>query len=64
MTTFRVVCNDEGQYSVWPADLAMPPGWRQTGFQGAKADCLAHIDEVWTDLRPRSLRLVMAGERP
>jgi MbtH protein len=53
---FRVVMNDEEQYSVWPADRDLPPGWSATGVSGSSADCLAHIDEVWTDMRPASLR--------
>ncbi|MFI6744029.1 MbtH family protein [Nonomuraea sp. NPDC050451] len=53
---YRVVVNDEEQYSLWPVDREPPPGWRAEGKQGAKAECLAHIGEVWTDMRPRSLR--------
>jgi MbtH protein len=53
---FRVVINDEEQYSVWPADREIPAGWRAEGFEGVKQQCLAHIDEVWTDMRPASLR--------
>jgi MbtH protein len=53
---YRVVINGEGQYSLWPADREIPPGWRGTGKSGAKAECLAHIREVWTDMRPVSLR--------
>ena len=56
----RVVINDEEQYSIWPADRELPPGWRGDGFSGLKADCLAHIDEVWTDMRPLSLRRALA----
>lgn len=53
---FVVVVNDEEQYSVWPADRELPAGWRKDGFSGHKDDCLAHIDLVWTDMRPASLR--------
>lgn len=53
---FVVVVNDEEQYSVWPADRELPAGWRKDGFSGPKDDCLAHIDLVWTDMRPASLR--------
>jgi len=55
-TTYRVVVNHEEQYSIWPAERDLPPGWRDTGTTGGKADCLAHIKEVWIDLRPLSLR--------
>ena len=53
---FEVVLNDEEQYSIWPADREIPAGWRKAGKQGKKAECLAYINEVWTDMRPRSLR--------
>ncbi|GAA3034875.1 MbtH family protein [Actinokineospora globicatena] len=58
-TGFVVVVNGEEQYSVWFLDREVPAGWRATGVSGSKADCLAHIDRVWTDLRPASLRLAM-----
>jgi uncharacterized protein YbdZ (MbtH family) len=53
---YIVVINHEDQYSIWPEGRESPNGWRATGMAGAKAECLAHIDEVWTDMRPRSLR--------
>ncbi len=52
----KVVVNDEEQYSLWPADRANPPGWRDTGKTGTKAECLEYVKEVWTDMVPRSLR--------
>ncbi len=54
--TYRVVLNDEEQYSIWLADRPLPAGWREEGKVGPKAECLAHIDEVWTDMRPLSVR--------
>ncbi|GID90753.1 MbtH family protein [Amorphoplanes digitatis] len=57
--TYQVVVNDEEQYSVWLADRELPPGWRAEGTRGARADCLAHIGTVWTDMRPLSLRRQM-----
>jgi MbtH protein len=59
--SYDVVINDEEQYSIWPADREPPAGWRSVGVSGAKADCLAHISTVWTDMRPRSLRELMGG---
>lgn len=53
---YHVVLNDEEQYSIWPIGSEIPAGWRPAGFDGDRAGCLAHIDEIWTDLRPRSLR--------
>jgi MbtH protein len=61
-TTYRVVMNHEEQYSIWPADRELPAGWRDAGKQGSKAECLAHIKEVWTDMRPLSLRKAMEGK--
>jgi MbtH protein len=61
MSDFLVVLNDEEQYSIWPADREVPAGWRPDGVVGSKEECLAHIDEVWTDMRPRSLREHMAA---
>jgi MbtH protein len=56
VTGFLVVRNDEDQYSVWAADLPMPAGWYREGTSGTRRECLDHIDRVWTDMRPRSLR--------
>ena len=56
---FHVVINHEEQYSIWPTALDLPAGWREAGFTGTKAECLAHIDVVWTDMRPLSLRKSM-----
>lgn len=60
-TTYRVVLNHEEQYSIWPEWKELPPGWRDAGKLGAKSECLAFIDEVWTDMRPLSLRKQMDG---
>jgi len=57
---YRVVMNGEEQYSIWFADRAMPPGWREVGVQGSKGECLSYIEGVWTDMRPLSLRKSMA----
>ena len=61
---FRVLINAEEQYSIWPASVPVPPGWEATGHSGAKDDCMAYIDENWTDMRPLSLREAMAETRP
>ncbi|MEU1395742.1 MbtH family protein [Micromonospora zamorensis] len=55
-TTFRVVRNAEEQYSVWPAERELPAGWFDCQKTGTKAECLAQINELWTDMRPLSLR--------
>jgi MbtH protein len=55
-TIYTVVVNHEEQYSIWPADRELPLGWQSAGKSGPKAECLEHIKEVWTDMRPLSLR--------
>ncbi|MFE0510758.1 MbtH family protein [Streptomyces sp. NPDC058964] len=60
--THRVVLNDEEQYSIWWIDREIPAGWRAEGTEGSREECLAHIDEVWTDMRPLSLRRRMEGQ--
>lgn len=54
--TYRVVVNREGQYSLWFADRENPAGWDDTGQSGTKPECLAFVEEVWTDMRPLSIR--------
>ena len=58
---FVALVNDEGQYSLWPAGKAIPDGWRQEGSTTDRETCLAYIEQVWTDMRPLSLR--RAAER-
>jgi MbtH protein len=55
-TVYSVVMNHEEQYSIWPADREVPLGWNKVGKDGTKAECLDYIREVWTDMRPLSLR--------
>lgn len=59
--TYKVVINDEKQYSIWPQARENALGWHDEGKSGTKEECLAHIDEVWTDMRPLSLQKKMAG---
>jgi MbtH protein len=58
-TIYKVVVNHEEQYSIWPADRENALGWRDVGKTGLKEECLEHIKEVWTDMRPLSLRKKM-----
>ncbi len=53
---YKVVINEEEQYSIWLVYRENPPGWKDVGKQGSKAECLSYIKEVWTDMRPLSLR--------
>jgi MbtH protein len=62
-TRYKVVVNHEEQYSIWPADRGIPLGWRDAGKSGDKAECLAYIKRVWTDMRPLSLRKRMDGSK-
>jgi MbtH protein len=55
-TIYKVVVNQEEQYSIWPSGRDNPAGWRDACKSGPKAECLAYIKEVWTDMRPLSLR--------
>lgn len=57
---FVVLMNEEGQYSLWSAAIAVPAGWTPDGFSGSREECMAHVDRVWTDLRPKSLQKSMA----
>lgn len=58
-TIYKVVLNHEEQYSIWPIEKDNPLGWRDAGKSGTRAECLAYIKEVWTDMRPLSLRKKM-----
>jgi len=58
-TIYKVVMNHEEQYSIWPADRENALGWKDAGKTGLKSECLAYIEEVWTDMRPLSLRKKM-----
>lgn len=60
---FRVVVNHEEQYSLWLADRELPHGWSDGGKSGTREECLAHIEAVWTDMRPLSLRRAMDDVR-
>ncbi|NJO81149.1 MAG: MbtH family NRPS accessory protein [Cyanobacteria bacterium RM1_2_2] len=58
-TIYFVVINEEEQYSIWPDYREIPFGWRAVGKSGLKQECLEYIKEVWTDMRPLSLRRQM-----
>ena len=58
-TIYKVVVNHEEQYSIWPADRENPLGWDDAGRTGTKDECTEYIREVWTDMRPLSLRRQM-----
>jgi MbtH protein len=58
-TIYKVVVNHEEQYSIWPSERENPVGWKDAGKNGLKQECLDYIKEVWTDMRPLSLRKKM-----
>ncbi|GAA2709827.1 MbtH family protein [Micromonospora olivasterospora] len=60
----KVLVNHEEQYSLWPDFLDVPSGWKDTGVSGSKEECLAYVKEVWTDMRPLSLRKKMEESAP
>ncbi|WP_433535154.1 MbtH family protein [Micromonospora sp. CA-249363] len=60
--SYRVVLNHEEQYSIWPAERPVPAGWRAEGTTGTREECLAHVERVWVDMRPASLRRHLDGE--
>ena len=61
-TIYKVVLNHEEQYSIWPVDRENELCWNDAGKSGTKAECLAYIKEVWTDMRPLSLRKKMEAQ--
>lgn len=61
---YTVVINHEEQYSIWPVGRDVPPGWSEVGKTGRKQECLDYIEEVWTDMRPLSLRRAMEQAAP
>ncbi|MER7395903.1 MbtH family NRPS accessory protein [Streptomyces sp. NPDC000151] len=60
-TMWTVLANSEEQYGLHPADLAIPEGWQAVGFTGSEEECIRHVDAVWTDMRPLSLRAALGS---
>lgn len=61
--SYVVLVNDEAQYSLWLSHKEIPSGWRQVGPSGTRAQCLAYVEEVWTDITPLSARGPLAAAR-
>ncbi|WP_433549065.1 MbtH family protein [Streptomyces sp. CA-294286] len=57
--TYLVLCNEEGQHSLWPAELDVPGGWATVHGPAAYAACVEYVEEHWVDMRPRSLAAAM-----
>lgn len=62
--THLVVRNHELQFSLWPADRELPAGWEPEEFRGDREQCLGHIEQVWTDMRPLSARSPQPAAAP
>lgn len=60
---YKVVVNHEGHYSLWPIERDPPPGWKDGGKSGTRSECLIYIKEVWTDMKPLSLRMALQAEK-
>ncbi|MGG0663251.1 MbtH family protein [Viridibacillus arvi] len=60
---YNVLINEEGQHSLWPSFLVIPEGWSIIYWEESRQDCLEYIDKNWTDLQPKSLKLVASSER-
>ncbi|MFI5591534.1 MbtH family protein [Amycolatopsis sp. NPDC051758] len=58
---FFVLTNNEGQHSLWPVFVPVPSGWQVAFGEHGHAECVAYVEENWTDMRPESLRLAMEG---
>jgi MbtH protein len=59
---FKVLINEEEQYSLWPGDLPVPGGWAETGVHASKDECDEYLRKTWTDMRPKSLRIALDGK--
>jgi MbtH protein len=59
---FYVLVNDEEQYSLWPTFAEIPEGWRTVFGEESQAACVDYVEQNWTDMRPKSLRLAMAAD--
>jgi MbtH protein len=53
--SYRVLVNDEGQHSLWPANQPTPDGWTVAHDTATRGNCLEYIEKNWTDMRPKSL---------
>ena len=59
---YLVLVNEEEQYSLWPKHKSVPNGWKPVGKEGSKLECTNYVDQVWTDMRPLSLRKKMDAQ--
>lgn len=59
---YKVVINHEEQYSIWPSEKPLTKEWTLTEKKGTYTDCMNYIEEVWTDMRPLSIRKMNLSE--
>lgn len=59
---FYVVVNEEDQHSLWPTFAEVPAGWRVAFGASDRIGCLDYVEEHWTDMRPKSLRIAMEAD--
>lgn len=55
-TVYKVVVNQQEQYSIWPADRENARGWNDAGKKGTKQECLDYIKRAGEDARPSDPR--------
>jgi MbtH protein len=60
--SYKVLVNDEGQHSLWPEYVEVPPGWQVAFGEAGRQECLDYVEENWTDMRPKSLIRAMGEE--
>lgn len=44
---WRVVRNDNGDYSIWPQVKPLPGGWTEVGVEACRKECLDWIEQNW-----------------
>jgi len=52
---YRVLVNDAGHRSLWPAFARVPAGWRVMHEEDSRDACLRYIAADWTDLKAKTL---------
>lgn len=64
--TYKVLKNEEGQYSLWPAFLDVPIGWNVVHKEASRNDSLQYVENNWEDLNPKSNQVgkkILVGKR-
>ncbi|PEJ42569.1 MbtH family protein [Bacillus wiedmannii] len=64
--TYKVLKNEEDQYSLWPVFLDVPIGWNVVHEEASRNDCLQYVENNWKDLNPKSNQVgekILVGKR-